>query len=55
MIDFYKKLGIDSIWTTCAKVNLRKPYHIYILIWGLKHEVLNKLIRPLLNMKKRNT
>ena len=47
LIDFYKKLGVESIWTTCAKVDLKGPYKVYILIWGLKHEVLNKIIRPL--------
>ncbi len=47
LIDYYKDKGIKVIWTTCAKVHLQGPYQIYILMWSAKHEILNKIVRPL--------
>lgn len=47
VINHYKKKGVDTVWTTCAKVDLTKPYHLYIAMWLAKHEVLNKVIRPI--------
>lgn len=53
VINYYKTKGIDTVWTTCAKVDLAKPYHIYITVWLLKHEVLNKVIRPISGIIKK--
>lgn len=47
IIDCYKDKGFKAIWTTCAKVDLTGSYRIYILLWLIKHEILNKVIRPL--------
>ncbi len=48
IIDYYKEKNVKAIWTTCAKINLEKPYRLYISIWITKHEILNKIVRPLM-------
>lgn len=49
VIHYYKKY-IDYVWTTCAKVELRRCYHFYMILYLIKHEVLNKIIRPFKNI-----
>lgn len=47
LISHYRKYGVASIWTTCAKFDLTRPYKVLIFIWTLKHEIVNKIIRPI--------
>ena len=47
IIESYKAKGMTTIWTTCAKVNLRGAWRAYIIMWLAKHEILNKFVRPL--------
>lgn len=52
LIDFYKENDLKYVWTTCAKVEIRKAYRLYIMLYMVKHEVLNRIIRPFIRQIK---